>query len=396
MSSNDKIVSNLCAALDQEPLFHMSLGSKELFHSNFLAWLADCFPEPAAAVFSPWTEPMPGEPARPSEREAGHLDLILYLPNLAPIAIENKVFSVPDEEQLDRYAESTLAQREAVGTRYGRVLLSLMSPGWTSYNNWRVLRYRELAKALSPHMADIRTADAFAGDLVEHYVVFISQLVELFEVLGTPDADEPLLLTDPVASDLKRARISAGVQKARASCVARQLRRAVAERGWSGTHVGYGFTDGMSLLEGFFPQGVGGKDQAGDELGWQLQGTQYRLAVKTGVLQGRAHRKEREAYVDERYSDWFDFKPLEAVAGIWGETHFNEVRGGRWNYQSYNPNFVYLYRPASQLTPSQIVELGLLYLDRARDVLITNAESAISIGRPSLARISTLETPTPE
>jgi len=37
MSSIDEIVATLCAALEKEPLFHMSLGSKELFHSNFLA-----------------------------------------------------------------------------------------------------------------------------------------------------------------------------------------------------------------------------------------------------------------------------------------------------------------------------------------------------------------------
>src|SRR6266700_2329250 len=105
---------------------------------------------------------MPGTKAGPSEREAGHLDLVLHLPGLAPIAVENKVFSVPDEEQLNRHAEGTLAQREAGGTRYARVLLSLMSPGWTMYNRWRRLSYRELAEALRPHVAHLRAADAFA------------------------------------------------------------------------------------------------------------------------------------------------------------------------------------------------------------------------------------------
>ncbi len=115
MSSSDEIVATLCAALEKEPLFHMSLGSKELFHSNFLAWFADCFPEHAAAVFRPWTVPMAEAQADRSEREPAHLDLVLHLPGLAPIAVENKVFSTPDEEQLDRYAEGTLAQREAGG-----------------------------------------------------------------------------------------------------------------------------------------------------------------------------------------------------------------------------------------------------------------------------------------
>jgi hypothetical protein len=372
MRFSDEIVATLCAALEKEPLFHISLGSKELFHSNFLAWFADYFPEQAAAVFHPWTDPMPRAQAGLSEREAGHLDLILHLPGLAPIAVENKVFSVPDEEQLDRYAESFLAQHEAGGTRYARVLLSLMSPGWTIYNHWRRLSYRELAEALRPHVGHIRAADAFAGDLVEHYIVLISRLVELLELLGTPTWDEPLLLTDTIAGYLEQARISAGVQKARASCMARELRSAVAEKGWSGIRLSYGFTNGMSLLEGFCRQGMGGSDPAGDELGWQLQGTQFRLAVITNRFLGPAHREEREAYVAERYSGWFDFTPLEAVPGVTGETRANEVRGGRWNFQGYNPDFVYRYRTAPQLTPSQIVEIGLLYLDRAREILITN------------------------
>src|SRR5947208_16807386 len=101
MRFSDEMVRTRYAALEKEPLFHMSLGSKELFHSNFLAWFADRFPEHAASVFCPWTDPMAEAPAGPSEREAGHLDLILHLPGLAPIAVENKVFSVPDEEQLD-------------------------------------------------------------------------------------------------------------------------------------------------------------------------------------------------------------------------------------------------------------------------------------------------------
>ncbi len=379
MNSSDEIVATLCAALEKEPLFHMSLGSKELFHSNFLAWFADCFPEHAAAVFRPWTVPMAEAQAGRSELEPAHLDLVLHLPGLAPIAVENKVFSFPSEEQLDRYAEGALARREAWGTTYARVLLSLMSPGWTMYKGWRLLSYRGLAEALRPQVAHIRAADAFAGDLVEHYVVLISRLAELLDLLGTPALDEPLLLSQTVASYLERVRVSAGVQKARASCVARELCKAVAEKGWSDIIVKYDFTHGMSLLEGFCRQRVGASDSLGDALGWQLQGKQFRLAVITGVLQGRAHREEREAYVAKCYSDWFDFAPLQAVTGAMEKMRANEVRGGHWSFQGYNPAFVYRYRIAAGLTPSQIVELGLLYLDRARQVLNINGRRAASL-----------------
>lgn len=372
MNSNDEIVATICAALKKEPLFHMSLGSKELFHSNFLAWFAECYPEFAASVFHPWAVPMVGAKAGRSEREVDHLDLVLHLPDLAPIAVENKVFSVPNEEQLDHLTKGALAKREAKGTSYARVLLSLMSPGWTMYNGWRLLSYRELAEALHPQVTHIQAIDAFAGGLVEHYVVLISRLVELLDLLGTPAADEPLLLSPTVATYLDRTRISAGVQKARASWVARELCKAVAEKGWSDVHVKYDFTNGKSLLEGFWFQEVSESDPPGDALGWQLQGLQFRLAVITGALQGSAHREEREAYVAKRYLGWFDFAPLEAITGVMEKMRVNVVRGGRWNFQGYNPNFVYRYRIAPELTPSQIVELDLLYLDRAREILITN------------------------
>ena len=376
MNFSDKIVATYCVNLEKEPLFHMSLGSKELFHSNFLTWFADCFPELAASVFHPWAVPMIGAKAGRSEREVDHLDLVLHLPDLAPIAVENKVFSVPDEEQLDHLTKDALAKREAKGTSYARVLLSLMSPGWTMYNGWRLLSYRELAEALHPQVMHIRAVDAFAVSLVEHYVVLISRLVELLDLLGTPAADEPLLLSRTVATYLERTRISAGVQKARASWVVRELYKAVAEKGWSDIRVKYDFTNGMSLLEGFCFQEVVESDTAGDALGWQLQGLQFRLAVITGVLRGPAHREEREAYVDKHYSSWFDFAPLEAISGVMENMRANEVRGGRWNFQGYNPDFVYRYRIAAKLTPSQIVELGLLYLDRAREILATNGRPA--------------------
>lgn len=363
MIFSDETVKTLCEALEKEPLFHISLGSKELFHSNFLAWFADHFPEQAAAVFRPWTVPMGEALAAPSKRELAHLDLVLHLPGLVPIVVENKVFSVPSEEQLDRYAKGALVHRKVEGTSYKRILLSLMSPGWMRYKDWQWMSYQTLAEALRLQVACMRTVDGFAADLIEHYVLLISKLVELFDLLGTPSPDEHLLLNLTVQGYLQRARLSAGAQKARASCVARELRKAIAEKGWADVQIKYDFTNGMSLLEGFSHNAVG------DALGWQLQGEQFRLAVITGVLRGQACREEREAYVADRYSAWFDFAPLEAIAGTIRKNKGNEVRGGRWNFQGYNPDFVYRYRTAAGLTPSQIVELGLLYLDRAHQIL---------------------------
>ena len=42
MKNKNEIIINELEELHQNPMFRISLGSKELFHSNFLAFLWDC------------------------------------------------------------------------------------------------------------------------------------------------------------------------------------------------------------------------------------------------------------------------------------------------------------------------------------------------------------------
>jgi hypothetical protein len=380
MSINDDKLEAAVAALEKEPLFHMSLGSKELFHSNFLAWLANTFPDQVADVFRPWVAPVDG--ARPrsselgatSEREKRHVDLILHLPDLASIAIENKVFSVPDEDQLARLSTelALLAQDQPRARVYSRVLLSLMSPGWLAdqgtpeHKGWRWMSYRELANGLHAQVPLILAADAFAGGLVQHYVELVTLLVKLMDLLGTPAPGEPFLLDQGTVNRLERSRISAGVQKSRASRIAHELQRKVQDNGWSDVDVAYDFTNGTSLLEGFVQRGTKGR-RTGDAIGWQIQGEQFRLAVIAAKHPGREKRAEREAYVEQHYTHWFDFAGLAKVVGAAAAVPALPPNG--WRFQGYNPSFVYRYCPAPKLTPSQIVDLGLLYLNRARELL---------------------------
>lgn len=79
-------VEQLAAALDGNPVFHMSLGSKELFHSNFLWWLARAHPETARAVFGPWTEEDPAQAVNRVTREGSNLDVVFELSGYAPSA----------------------------------------------------------------------------------------------------------------------------------------------------------------------------------------------------------------------------------------------------------------------------------------------------------------------
>jgi hypothetical protein len=136
----DDEVSHLCAALSNEPLFHLSLHSKELFHSNFLAWFGENYPSEASEAFSAWVPKRVGQSAVRVQREADHLDLAIELPGLAPFVVDNKVFAPPDEAQLDLHASGPMggldqidmggdtARKDHFGTALNGPKQKLLSP----------------------------------------------------------------------------------------------------------------------------------------------------------------------------------------------------------------------------------------------------------------------------
>ena len=93
--------------LKKSLLFQMSLGSKELFHSNVWAWLIE--QDPAfIKVFFPDFDDQHYE-YRGVARECWHRDVIIWLEDCDKkryyYVIENKIKSLQDEEQLKRYTE---------------------------------------------------------------------------------------------------------------------------------------------------------------------------------------------------------------------------------------------------------------------------------------------------
>ncbi|MGH8998873.1 MAG: PD-(D/E)XK nuclease family protein [Acidimicrobiia bacterium] len=121
-------LASICEDLRAQPLFHLSLHSKELFHSNFLAWLCEAHPDAAVQVFSRWVPARPQAKRLRVQRERSNLDLAIELPGLTPLVVENKVFSPPDDQQLDDYANGPLAGLADPEL----LLLSLGRPRWPS------------------------------------------------------------------------------------------------------------------------------------------------------------------------------------------------------------------------------------------------------------------------
>jgi len=177
--------------LDREPLTHLMLGHRELFHSNLLAWFFRSLPESADHVFGSLTSvtTAPSGNTRRVLREKNSLDLWFRWPQRRALVIENKVFSLPDEKQLEGYATKAASRGEAPLFW----LLSLSDPSWTDNrkilagHEWRWLSYRDLAERIADdqHQTGIASRHGMA-DPVAIARVEEQHLVCLGDGLVTP------------------------------------------------------------------------------------------------------------------------------------------------------------------------------------------------------------------
>jgi len=163
--------------LERNPLFQMSLGSKELFHSNFLAWIISK-QEQVSFVLNFLNDLLQLANKIKAiiefpEREKMNIDLRfkVELNNNTQrlIIIENKVKSLPYKEQLLKYYTETEIEREKKSKKKnGEVyevnyyLLSLVSPDDSILLNnknekiWTRISYENIADSMNKNLAKLQ------------------------------------------------------------------------------------------------------------------------------------------------------------------------------------------------------------------------------------------------
>lgn len=106
---NPTEVQNIINKLKKSPIFNLSLSSKELFHSNFLSWLAENYNEEFGHIFIEYLKDKPTKSSRIKDikREKKNIDLsFTYIENSQELLIENKIKSIPYVEQLIKYSKA--------------------------------------------------------------------------------------------------------------------------------------------------------------------------------------------------------------------------------------------------------------------------------------------------
>jgi len=178
---SNKIIIDALNKLNNSPLFNFSLGSKELFHSNFLHWLACNYSLEVGSAFSKFIDENKSNnlKLKEREREKQNIDLtFIFKDDLTgenqTLIVENKVKSLPTLSQLEEYSKNHNSNKNYL-------LLSLYKPEFIDENNqviindtikWNFLSYKELAILIK----NIKPKTDYDKFIIDDYVSFIENL----------------------------------------------------------------------------------------------------------------------------------------------------------------------------------------------------------------------------
>ena len=359
--------------LHANPVFHMGLASKELFHSNFLGWLLQTSQENAELVLGQWLEADSNQVHPFSvEQEQQHFDLVARIPGFAPIVFENKLFQTLSPTQLREYnGQLEESNSDLLGaTRIALTLLGL--EGGEQYLGWGCHRFDELLKPLSL-VADRMVNKSFEQQLLRRYIRVLELLIEFRRLLDFKNDDEIIDFWLDCRLELSHPKWNDYAKKVRYANVAFRLQQLLSASDevtyrfdWSRTH---------PLVECFFLD-----SRAEHHIGWQLQNSDFKVAVRlvAGELKKRSYekpetlekrREAREAYAKRHFSFWFqplsEFHELSVKpeAPIF-RTKSSGLGGGQ--FYGYAPDFVDRRARLPRLTLHDVAILHDAYESHAR------------------------------
>lgn len=353
--------------LADEPLAQIMFGNSELFHSNMLAWIFNAFPREADQLFQSFVKHSVGSGGRWVDREKDNLDLAFHWPDADPLVVENKVFSVPTPEQLDRYAEKVSKWSPAPGK------LLLLSPTRSHFINhgyrtgytdslgnpldWEHLSFETLAEGLQTVFSC--KEPSYEVETVLRYVTVLRGLSGLIESTRIWDGVEPVFVSTGDVDQYLTKQMIASLSKARAERVAGHVNAQLVRIGKPAT--------AYSLFSRATP-GVSNfvqvqRDGYIFEAGWQFQGGQFRLALILPHLVGKGpDSKERRAAFSRNYPEYFSFDHLDRILDS-SSVNLSENKQGKIDgaFNHFAPDFIYRYKKLPHLSVEQLTEAAMAH-----------------------------------
>ncbi len=342
--------------LEESPMFHFSLHSKELFHSNFLAWLG--MDSELRPVFKAVMEGLGIDKTFIESwgddfevlREKKHLDLVIKAKDTTRkskkrngrdqlvegnlyVVIENKIKSIPNEAQLNGYNSDCQANTV-------KLLLVITGDPKELNNGWRQVNYSQVVAALKGSLDLVE--NTYKKAIIEDYIGMVEALVDIIKS-QTVNLDSPYLYFP--SKELNDLRIADLVDKWRAAKIAEMISSK------SGLNCGAGYTNKQSLIETFA--------YFGDIMvGIQIQGGQYRRCIMGHIKESEIVDLSKGFLSDTR--DNFRSNMISLYEGVFEE---DPIKGEKnRNFNSYGKKtegatFWYQYvRLNPQATIKQVMD----------------------------------------
>ncbi len=335
--------------LIKSPMFQLSLSSKELFHSNFLYWLAISqrtqFPKFLSELIG--EEIILGDVWEP-KREYKNLDFCIVKDNKIIFALENKFKSIATTDQLKTYndkiqKEYTAKKYHGLDIKVTKVLLSLTEPlfdtkreelGWISVNYGKLSQ--DIRKTYLP--ASKEETYTYQQHIINDYCNYIQQLHNIAQKWKV-DKNSSFFAPTEFSTLMQELRIHDCFEKYRFSQMEQLLKEQLSLEQFKTKS---GFSRSQGLFELWF-------DWKGLWIKIQIQQGCYRHAIE-GHQSGKncdALKKWQEicdTYEALADSSWFNCPPIESVKEITDDKKFATSEEGKFNqYDGSNWFFIYQY-----------------------------------------------------
>jgi hypothetical protein len=392
-SPNLKSLKRHVQSLSKSPLFNLSLASKELFHSNFLAWLCETYPNHVGPVFAQFTH-MPSASCERVcvHREQDNIDLTMIFPNEQTLVVENKTKSIATREQLQGYSN---ARRNLDRTSF--LLLSLIRPSFVPANEakftvgtttWHFLSYADLICLLEPTVGGVAAIDRYHGEILADYLGFLRSLVAIaIQVAVDFESDTANFFLEAESESLRHIRLHDLMDKIRYGQVAERLTKLLSAEGcrvienehpwgaepgdfsfWSAFYHGEALCQFSCLVRG-------GDDKIA--LGIMFQGHQINVFIWGGVETTRPIAEELMNPKDGG-KIWFDLSEIPGSQPEWPKSGFKK-------FSSPKKDRILLYRSkkVDQCSPKELLRILLRYARTIRNDIVAIRSQIDAAGQPS-------------
>ena len=369
-----KPVEKMIEELKNSPLYAMSLGGRELYHSNFWAWLMEQDKQ-FIKVFFPKIEI--GENTEVEiEREKGNRDISITIGDKVYV-IENKLKSIATIEQLEKYQDD-------LGDKFQQGVLTGISEDIdlkeaNMDEKWQFILYSDICKGINNVLQN--TADGFDKCVIEQYKKDTETVSELIQNIVPKMEDmntwhmktiENLSKSNKKQDDKKPTlsdiRMDDLCKKKWANVFAKKLQEALktsefkekfdeviyckyTEKNYKLQDVRSDFTNKQPLVELFYRA----EDDKNTLIGIQIQGRQYRRCFSGSCNNASNLDKTYDDLLDKTYdvlleAKWFGDRN-EHNERLWNDepytTNQKIKEKGEKEYCKYAPSFIYQHRTLS-------------------------------------------------